>query len=139
MNTLLRILSCLILTVSLGLFGLQAGANTGRSAGVMTIVICASAGAESITIDANGNPVEQSPECCDCVSCNAPSTHLNAGFVQPHLYRAQHATLEFTAKDQIKPLVNLSLVQARGPPSMIWHKGACAVPGCGLVCKDAAA
>lgn len=139
MSTLLRILSCLILTVSLGLFGLQAGANTGRSAGVTTIVICASAGAETITIDANGNPVEQSPVCCNCVGCNAPSTQLSARFVQPDLYRAQHSTLEFSAKDKIQPLVNLPLAQARGPPSMTWHKGACAVPGCGLVCKDAAA
>lgn len=139
MKTLLRILSCVIMTVSLGLYSTQSLANMRYDGDVMSIVICSDAGVETISIDANGNPVPPRSNCYTCVSCSAPTTGLDTQMAPLPLWIASHHTLVFENRDQISPVVNNSLVQARGPPTTDMQNGARTLHGCGSVYKDTTA
>lgn len=41
----------------------------GQTAGLSQIEICSDAGADVITLDAQGNPVSAHPPCPDCIAC----------------------------------------------------------------------
>ncbi|MCC5962953.1 MAG: hypothetical protein JJU09_07485 [Rhodobacteraceae bacterium] len=63
----LRIFFALMLALTLGLGSLMHALARHQAAGAQTMVICTGYGLVQITLDANGNPVEQSLPCPDCV------------------------------------------------------------------------
>ncbi|MDD7971839.1 hypothetical protein [Roseinatronobacter alkalisoli] len=67
MTNLARTLSVVALALSLALAGIGFVQARHLAAGAQTLVICTGYGLVSITIDADGNPVEQTVPCPDCV------------------------------------------------------------------------
>ena len=67
MRARLRISFALILALVLGLGSLTHALARHQAAGAQTMVICTGYGLVQITLDANGNPVEQTLPCPDCI------------------------------------------------------------------------
>lgn len=105
--------------------------------GITEMVICAEGGAKTISVDADGNPVSPNARCCDCLTCNAPTTafldeasHFNAA-------PSQFCKLTVaTAHQTLAPII-IAQPQARGPPLASKENGVRTMPRCGLVNKDA--
>ncbi len=83
--SLLRPLLCLVVALALALSGVAAAAATVHGP-VTQMVICGNGGAETIRLDAKGNPVKGN-QCCDCLDCLtmavALPTPLPPGATQP--------------------------------------------------------
>lgn len=112
----LRLCLFIINLLSVGLYGLAAQAKPVSASSYLTMVICTELGTQTITLDADGTPVEPSPECPTCLDCfsfppfvpagtvdalSAPANGLRAWFPPSH---PEHITLALTT-----PL-------PRGPP-----------------------
>lgn len=67
MSSLLRPLLCLVAALALTLSGVTLAAATVHGP-VTEMVICGDGGAETIRLDARGNPVD-GDQCCDCMDC----------------------------------------------------------------------
>lgn len=64
---MLRPLLCLVAALALALSGVAVAAATVHGP-VTEMVICGDGGAETIRLDARGNPVKGN-QCCDCLDC----------------------------------------------------------------------
>lgn len=84
------------------------------TAGGTTLILCTSTGAQTVTLDANGNPVPAAHPCPDCVAAIAaqgvpPAAQLP---LRPLTASAQFAqTVEISAPSRAAPPA-----QARAPP-----------------------
>lgn len=67
MQTRLRHISALMLACALALASIGFAQARHHAGDAQTLVICTGYGLVSITIDADGNPVEQTMPCPDCV------------------------------------------------------------------------
>jgi hypothetical protein len=72
--SLLRPLLCLVAALALTLSGVALAAATVHGP-VTEMVICGDGGAETIRLDARGNPVKGN-QCCDCLDCLAMAASL---------------------------------------------------------------
>lgn len=71
MRTVLHHVSSLIVAIALALVGQGAGGHGMGTTDHTMLVICGSEGAETIWLDAAGNPVEREQTCLDCPDCTA--------------------------------------------------------------------
>ena len=67
MTCLFRSLSTLLALLAFGLYGLTGPGNA--APGLTAMVICGEAGAETLMLDAHGNPVKVPRTCGDCPDC----------------------------------------------------------------------
>lgn len=129
----------LILCLCISLYGIVSNAGMQNGADVTEMVICSGGGPVTVFISGDGNPVLPPSDCCDCLTCNAPITAMASPSFQMTAAPAHLGKPVILINDQIpRPLCN-TRPQARGPPSTKQLKGACAITGCGSVCKDTAA
>lgn len=66
MTRLFRPFLILLTVLALASYG---SAALAKGAGVTQMVICGSAGAETIWLDVSGNPAEAPQDCCSCLDC----------------------------------------------------------------------
>lgn len=121
MHLILRQIVLLMLTLSLGLFGATASANAAGSAGLVQMVICADAGAQTIWLDGEGNPADPAmTDCCNCDLCHAADPVLAPPrpFGWQACPPARAAILP--APKQAAPAVEMAAPLPRGPPQRIW-------------------
>jgi hypothetical protein len=137
MKTAWSHIGVLLLCISVALFGAASNAGMVSDASGTEMVICADGGPKTITVDTDGNPVSPAPRCCDCVTCNVPttaflgtSTHFNAA-------PSQFRKLTVAAAHQTLAPIIIAQPQARGPPLASKKTGVRTMPCCGLVNKDA--
>lgn len=69
MQTVLRHVSVLVIALALALLGPGTLAHGMGGPDTTMMVICGSEGAETIWVDAAGNPVEPDQTCADCPDC----------------------------------------------------------------------
>lgn len=117
MKDRIRPIVALCLAFALALLGAATAAPHPMSAGGMTIEICADDGARTITVDANGNPVEPGQDCLDCVFCLAADkvamAPSDATADAPVTWRAaQPSPLR-----RHRPMSQALWPQPRGPPA----------------------
>lgn len=115
MTCLLRTFSTLLALLALGLYGLT-GPGAAAS-GLTAIVICGETGAETLLIDARGNPVEAPDACGDCPDCLSVPPLALAGEAAPAA--PVHPVLRVAAISPAPGPAGRSVLcrQARGPPA----------------------
>lgn len=125
----------MLLCFCVTLYGAASNAAMSMGPGLTVMVICSDDGAKTITLDATGAPISPASQCCDCLSCIAPSAaDMNAVFeVQPAPSHFSKLALSDTHQNPAPTLI--SRPQARGPPPANLN-GVRTAPGCGLVFKD---
>jgi hypothetical protein len=126
MLVLLRLFAYTILTVALGVYGVQAQAA--MPPGAMTMVICATDGPTAIIVDATGKPITPGQGCCDCTSCTAtPDTLAPARY----LLRAtplRAVMVLLPARNASRHRTKSTRPQARGPPNAKQVQVDCTLP-----------
>ncbi|WP_386628648.1 hypothetical protein [Sulfitobacter geojensis] len=108
----------LLLTVSVALYGTTGTAKVGSNV-VFAMEICADGVAKTVSFDANGNPVEQTRTCPECLSCCQTSGALTYEIwsLVSSLNRLEMETLNPVAPNPIENKRNL-YPAPRGPPVM---------------------
>ena len=140
MFAILRLLSCMILAISLGTYGNMARADVASGGWTMEMVICATDGPTTILVDSNGNPVAPAAQCCDCVACNAAANGLPSGLFHLHALPVSSTDLVIVVHTIALPPSHSAPPQARGPPPAQQIQGIVALaPCCGRIFKDIAA
>lgn len=67
----MRALSALLLSLALALYGAALATPASASGPLTELVICGEGGAQTIVLDAAGNPAKPARECCKCLNCLA--------------------------------------------------------------------
>lgn len=62
-----RVLSALVLSLVLAVTSVTLAVSRGQAAGLSEMVICSDGAAVTVTVDAQGNPVERPHHCPDCL------------------------------------------------------------------------
>ncbi|WP_417607747.1 hypothetical protein [Primorskyibacter flagellatus] len=106
----------LLLTVSVALYGSTGMAKVGPNA-VFSMEICADGAAKTVAFDANGNPVEQTQTCPECLTCCQIFGALTPGkwSLVPSLDRFDMEAVNPVAPNPIENKRNL-YPAPRGPP-----------------------
>ena len=140
MFAMLRLISCVILAISLGTYGIMARAEMAAGSAAMEMVICATGGPVTISVDNTGNPVTPASHCCDCVACNTAATGLIADVFQLNASAARVSDLVIQAQALAPHPSHNTRPQARGPPPAKQIQGMLALDRCyGRTYKDIAA
>ncbi|WP_022702912.1 hypothetical protein [Pseudorhodobacter ferrugineus] len=128
----------ILLGLCLTLYSGVSSAAAGMPGGTIEMVICSDSGPVTIIVGYDGKPVSQTADCCDCLNCNLPTAALQMDAFQMDAGPAQFCKLARIVTPQNTPAQYNTGPQARGPPTLDRHKGACAEPSCGLDFKDTA-
>jgi hypothetical protein len=126
----------MLLCVCVTLYGATLNAGVTMGAGVTEMVICAEGGAKTISVDADGNPVSPNARCCDCLTCNAPTTAFLDEATQFNATPSQFCDLTVVVAHQTLASILIAQPQARGPPLASTDNGVRAMPRCGRVTQD---
>lgn len=117
MSRLWSLLCCLVLSASLAFYGSGSVAAPAAD-GSITVVLCVDGGSKTLTLDAEGNPVDPAQECCDCMSCcHAVGGDLprRAG-AGPMIFSVQGVHWAAPASDAVLSTINTRHLP-RGPPA----------------------
>lgn len=140
MFAMLRLLSCVILALSLGTYGMMARAEMAPASAAMEMVICATGGPVTILVDSSGNPVTPASHCCDCVACNTAATGLLMDVFHLQASAVRVSDLVIQAQAVAPHPSHNTRPQARGPPPAKQIQGMPALDlCCGRTYKDIAA
>lgn len=113
----------LILTVCLTVYGPFGMAIAGSDSAVFSMEICANGVSQTVAIDAEGNPVQRSQDCPDCVTCCQATGVPPAKACGPDLTFAQVAIEVDQPFFQRPILTNRHIRPApRGPPAVTMSK-----------------
>ena len=107
--------------------------------GTFEMVICSGGGAVSVVIDANGNPINPSLPCCDCLTCVASTVALVTDTFQFCAVPARFSKAVISVADQIPTRPYDTRPQARAPPLATLKNRTSAMLGFGLICEDTTA
>ena len=114
MNRLLHHVALLIAALSLGLASIGHATARHQAPGALSMVICTGYGLVRISLDADGNPVEQSLPCPDCVMSNAMLVPGSAIAPSPETFAsAQHVL----SRGLAQPCAAGQWHDSRAPPS----------------------
>lgn len=111
-----RTFSALLLSLVLAVTSVTLAVSRGQAAGLSEMVICSDGAAVTVTVDAQGNPVERPHHCPDClvqageVSATAPFLAVPASLT--YLRFAFSGRLDVAER-------SLPLPAARGPPPVV--------------------
>lgn len=136
MKTAWSQIGVLLLCLCVSLYGGALTAGTTTAFGTTDMVICSDDGPKTITIDASGNPVESNLVCCNCLTCNVPTTAFLGDGFEFRAAPGQFSKLTILTKHTIAAPSIIARPQARGPPPANLENGVRAMPSCGLVFKD---
>lgn len=116
MNVLRHMLLGLMAAVMVLTSGTMALARTspgGQAPNGQTIVICTGMGLSTVTLDANGNPVDPSPICPDCALHSVALLDAHPRMAGP---ASTLTVLQPAAPPQTGPSFEVVQAAARGPP-----------------------
>lgn len=136
MKTALSHIGVVLLCLCVTLYGATLSAGVPLGSGLTEMVICSDGGAKTISVDADGNPVSPASRCCDCLTCNAPTTAFLGDSVQFDLGQSQFCKLTVADTHQTSAFLIIAQPQARGPPLAPYVNGVRTMLRCGLVTKD---
>jgi len=114
MTHLFRPLLILLTVLALASYGSVAVA---KGAGVTQMVICGAAGAETIWLDAAGNPAEAPQDCCSCLDCLAFSDACLPDIAKITLGYPAPGRLATVQMIQLRRTHPCPAPMPRGPPS----------------------
>lgn len=111
-----RALSALFLSLVLAVASVTLAVSRGQAAGLSEMVICSGGAAVTVTVDAQGNPVERPHHCPDCLVHaaidSAPAASAAAPAAVSALRFARPARIDVAER-------SLPIPAARGPPAPV--------------------
>lgn len=115
-SPLIALLLVLSLLLSAGSSGFLRAAHAVARAGQQTLVICSETGAETITLDRDGNPVSPATPCAHCADCTVPAAVLFAAVPTTARPAAQSRRLSPPLVRRLNA-IPVDPSRARGPPA----------------------